>query len=774
MYRSGCNTTSTGSLCEGKESFYKKMLELQDKLRKSEEERIRLEERFKLLTEESKIRHQACINRLRMRYVEFLEEQRARDERNGKLLNALDRVDTSLVLMTAKTERLNMLRSMISSEPCILSSYRLPVSNWDSVSRRLDFHLAEREPSTALLTSLNPPAPTIPIVEPPVPAAASTPENDLDPLEALRKLSFLSPPSPVPQQQQKLDGYLNKIRDQLEHESRESSEQNTSGDLLNASPFSEDEEAVAGQRRQSFASLRSLNLDDPRRIIQQNNEMLAAMAAEDSADDENDGIEDDYDHSVDIDTWMPDDQDVDVGELSAPSKSESRLRPRTKLESIEEVEPSEDEEQAAPEKDPINHAEMPSQKLDVDEFDLRLEEMKSRIRRNSMIHQQQANHSFGNSDHQENQHQLQSGQRQEYHEDATDLEETVDQKMDQEYSEQVIQQQQQHQYSENYNQQPQLDAYSDDTGEKQTKNSNDSDQQLQEQHPDPVDSNRQPSDHQQHSAEDLEVQQIEQQQYQYSEDPNQVTTDQQQYNYSEDSNQQQYQYSEDPNQQQYEPSTDPNQSQIDQQLYQYSEDPNQQKTDQQQYAYPEDPNQQQEDQQQYQYSEDPNQQQYQYSEDPNQQYAYDANATYADYGNQQYADGQYTEYTEQQYQQYDQEYQQYEYSEYTEQPQQMSETGSNEQQAEDYSQAYEQRSADQTQSAEVLEHSQSENVDGGSEQPEKAGSTKTTSGSSRPATGTANKSKEKKKDVIASILDSDSESFIERNLSNTESDFDFN
>ncbi|XP_043793087.1 putative uncharacterized protein DDB_G0282133 [Apis laboriosa] len=95
--------------------YYKKMLELQEKLRKSEEERIRLEERFKILVQESRNRHDACINRLRLRYIEFLEEQRTRDEKNHKLFEALDRVDNSLTLMTTKTDRLNILRKQYES-----------------------------------------------------------------------------------------------------------------------------------------------------------------------------------------------------------------------------------------------------------------------------------------------------------------------------------------------------------------------------------------------------------------------------------------------------------------------------------------------------------------------------------------------------------------------------------------------------------------------------------------------------------------------------------
>ncbi|XP_012273398.1 uncharacterized protein LOC105695923 [Orussus abietinus] len=92
------------------QDYYKKMLELQERLRKSEEEKIRLEQRFNLLVQDSRNRHEACVNRLRVKYIEFLEEQRARDERNHKLLGALDRVDGNLALMTAKTDRLGVLR----------------------------------------------------------------------------------------------------------------------------------------------------------------------------------------------------------------------------------------------------------------------------------------------------------------------------------------------------------------------------------------------------------------------------------------------------------------------------------------------------------------------------------------------------------------------------------------------------------------------------------------------------------------------------------------
>ncbi|KYN14037.1 hypothetical protein ALC57_13621 [Trachymyrmex cornetzi] len=101
--------------------YYKRMFELQEKLRKSEEERIRLEERFTMLMRESRNRHDVCTNRLRMRYIQYLEEQRTRDERNHKLLTALDRVMNKLALISAKKDRLNVLRKQY--ETYLLRAY---------------------------------------------------------------------------------------------------------------------------------------------------------------------------------------------------------------------------------------------------------------------------------------------------------------------------------------------------------------------------------------------------------------------------------------------------------------------------------------------------------------------------------------------------------------------------------------------------------------------------------------------------------------------------
>ncbi|XP_018393667.1 PREDICTED: uncharacterized protein LOC108772596 [Cyphomyrmex costatus] len=73
------------------------------------------------LTEHLRAKHDVCINRLRMRYIQYLEEQRTRDERNHKLLAALDRVMNKLALISAKKDRLNVLRKQY--EAYLLRAY---------------------------------------------------------------------------------------------------------------------------------------------------------------------------------------------------------------------------------------------------------------------------------------------------------------------------------------------------------------------------------------------------------------------------------------------------------------------------------------------------------------------------------------------------------------------------------------------------------------------------------------------------------------------------
>ncbi|XP_046601486.1 uncharacterized protein LOC107221050 isoform X2 [Neodiprion lecontei] len=114
------------------QDFYKKMIELQERLRKSEEERMKLEERFNLLSQDSRNRREACINNLRMRYIEFLEEQRLRDERNHEILGALDKIDGSLARMTARTDRLGILRKQYEAYLLRLYANRSAGGNGDS------------------------------------------------------------------------------------------------------------------------------------------------------------------------------------------------------------------------------------------------------------------------------------------------------------------------------------------------------------------------------------------------------------------------------------------------------------------------------------------------------------------------------------------------------------------------------------------------------------------------------------------------------------------
>ena len=58
-----------------------------------------------------------------MRYIQYLEEQRTRDERNHKLLAVLDRVMNKLALISAKKDRLNVLRVSYHFNHCYILCY---------------------------------------------------------------------------------------------------------------------------------------------------------------------------------------------------------------------------------------------------------------------------------------------------------------------------------------------------------------------------------------------------------------------------------------------------------------------------------------------------------------------------------------------------------------------------------------------------------------------------------------------------------------------------
>jgi cell division septum initiation protein DivIVA len=55
-------------------------------------------------------REEARLNVLRERYEAFLEEEKQRRERNDRILQALDRIQSRAAILTAKSERLRLLR----------------------------------------------------------------------------------------------------------------------------------------------------------------------------------------------------------------------------------------------------------------------------------------------------------------------------------------------------------------------------------------------------------------------------------------------------------------------------------------------------------------------------------------------------------------------------------------------------------------------------------------------------------------------------------------
>jgi hypothetical protein len=55
-------------------------------------------------------REEARLNDLRERHEAFLEEDKQRRERNDRILQALDRIESRAAILTAKSERLKLLR----------------------------------------------------------------------------------------------------------------------------------------------------------------------------------------------------------------------------------------------------------------------------------------------------------------------------------------------------------------------------------------------------------------------------------------------------------------------------------------------------------------------------------------------------------------------------------------------------------------------------------------------------------------------------------------
>ncbi|RZF42191.1 hypothetical protein LSTR_LSTR004340 [Laodelphax striatellus] len=93
------------------QNYYQRMKELQEKLKQSEDERMRLEKKFNKILQtvraEDRIRK---LSSAKDNYLQLLEEDRMRSDRNDSLMQILDRIENRACSINAKTERLRLLR----------------------------------------------------------------------------------------------------------------------------------------------------------------------------------------------------------------------------------------------------------------------------------------------------------------------------------------------------------------------------------------------------------------------------------------------------------------------------------------------------------------------------------------------------------------------------------------------------------------------------------------------------------------------------------------
>ncbi|KAH1018198.1 involucrin-like [Dendroctonus ponderosae] len=92
------------------DEYYEKFLDLQEKLKRSEEQRFLLETQFNETVQMAKEEERAHYRKLRAQYKRFLEEDRKRQDRNERIMRHLGRIETRIATLSAKTERINLLR----------------------------------------------------------------------------------------------------------------------------------------------------------------------------------------------------------------------------------------------------------------------------------------------------------------------------------------------------------------------------------------------------------------------------------------------------------------------------------------------------------------------------------------------------------------------------------------------------------------------------------------------------------------------------------------
>ncbi|VEN63680.1 unnamed protein product, partial [Callosobruchus maculatus] len=103
------------SFDERMETYYQRFIDLQEKLRKSEEDRLKLEMKFNEMLQISREEERSHYRRLRSQYKRFLDEDRKRQERNEKIMRALERIESRISLLSSKTERFKHLRTQYKS-----------------------------------------------------------------------------------------------------------------------------------------------------------------------------------------------------------------------------------------------------------------------------------------------------------------------------------------------------------------------------------------------------------------------------------------------------------------------------------------------------------------------------------------------------------------------------------------------------------------------------------------------------------------------------------
>lgn len=76
---------------------------------------------------------------MRERYEAFLQEERKRRERNDRILQTLDRIESRAVMLTAKSERMKLLR--VSN----LSKHSLDILQTGGLGQLLNTFVADQE-----------------------------------------------------------------------------------------------------------------------------------------------------------------------------------------------------------------------------------------------------------------------------------------------------------------------------------------------------------------------------------------------------------------------------------------------------------------------------------------------------------------------------------------------------------------------------------------------------------------------------------------------------